>query len=125
MFLRTLYFVVILIATLSCQQKGSFEIDSDKLKELQGEGVTVIDIRTIEEYRQGHIPGVLHIDYQRDDFLIRMDSLEKGNPIVIHCASGGRSGRAIPSLMDAGFGTIYDYAGGFSDWMKKGEKIEK
>ncbi|MEO9484519.1 MAG: rhodanese-like domain-containing protein [Ekhidna sp.] len=121
---RSIYFLSILIGCSSAQQKAVESISAKRLVELQNDGVTVIDIRTKKEYDQGHIPGVVLVDFFSSDFLDQMKKFDRDKPIVIHCASGGRSGKASKMLQEEGFTTIYDYAGGFSDWSSKGMKIE-
>lgn len=124
--IRAIYFLFVLIGCSTVSDQQSTEvIDAQKLMELQTEGVLVIDIRTKNEYDQGHIPGVLHIDFLADGFMDEMKKQDSTKPVIIHCASGGRSGRATKMMKDAGFKTIYDYSGGFSDWKAKGLKIEK
>ena len=92
---------------LACQQAKSINISAEKLKVLQKEGITVIDIRTNKEYASGHIAGVtINIDYLQDDFLEKMEAYDKDEPIIIHCAKGGRSGRAAALLLESGFDVI-------------------
>ena len=115
------------LSTAICQPSGVKSIDADKLIELQSEGVVLIDIRTPEEYTSGHIPSVAYnIDFLNDDFLKNMEeAVDKNQPIVIHCESGGRSKRAAFALEKAGYTRVYDYRGGFADWGARGEAIEK
>jgi len=116
----------VFILLLSCQQINSSQINADQLKELQEKGVVIVDIRTNKEYQAGHIPDVeLNIDYFKSDFLEQMKALNKEEPIVVHCARGGRSGKAVKLLRKEGFLEIYDYVGGFNDWKSRGEKVEK
>lgn len=123
---QTFYSVILLIGLLSCQQANTIKISAEKLKELQKEGVLVVDIRTEKEYNEGHIPDVSeNIDYLKDDFLSKMEGFDKTKPVIIHCARGGRSGKASSLLQQAGFIKIYDYVGGFNDWKARGEAIEK
>ncbi|WP_370087127.1 rhodanese-like domain-containing protein [Ekhidna sp.] len=122
--IRTIYFLFALFACSAVEQEPIEVISANKLIELQKEGTVVVDIRTQEEYDEGHIPGVLHIDFLADGFLDRMKSQDMDAPIVIHCASGGRSGKASKMLSEAGFKKIYDYSGGFSDWKSNGLDIE-
>ncbi len=124
--IRTIYSTVILIILLACQQVDATKITAEELKDLQSQGVVVVDIRTEKEYAAGHIPGVSNnIDYTQEDFLRNMDVFDKSKPIVIHCARGGRSGKASILLQEAGFLKIFDYVGGFNDWKKRGESIAK
>ena len=123
--IRTIYFLIVLFGCAAPAQEGIETIDAKKLIELQDSGVPVVDIRTLREFDQGHLPGVVHIDYRSQDFLQRMQDLDMSKPVIIHCASGGRSRNAAVMLQKAGFKTIYDYSGGFADWKSKGLKIEK
>lgn len=122
--MRIIYFLAILFSCSSPVQENSEIINADKLIQLQKEGIPVIDIRTQKEFDQGHIPGVIHIDFFASDFIERISKQDMSEPIIIHCASGGRSGKATKKLMDAGFQIIYDYSGGFSDWKSKGLDVE-
>lgn len=100
-------------------------INAQRLKELQSQGIEIIDIRTNGEYQDGHIPGVPNIDFMSSDFDGLISKKDKEKPLIIHCASGGRSKRASEKLLALGFSKIYDYSDGFSDWKKRGEMIEK
>ena len=116
---------ILVFISIGCTQHGILVVDADQLKKLQSAGVTVVDIRTDVEYQQGHIPGVVHVNYNADNFIDQMNEMDKDQPIVIHCARGGRSSSAAKLLAKEGFSIIYDYSGGFLDWKKRGEKIEK
>ena len=122
--IRFIYFLFILVGCSNQEPQGIENINAEKLKELQQAGIPVIDIRTKKEYDQGHIPGVMHLDFFSSDFLEKIKAQDLSKPIVIHCASGGRSGKAAKMLQDAGFKMVYDYSGGFSDWKSKGLEIE-
>ncbi len=88
--------------------------------------MTVVDIRTIGEYKRGHIAGVSNnIDFLKPDFLEKMDAFDKSEPIVIYCQVGGRSARAATLLKKNGFDKVYDYGVGFSDWQKNGLPIDR
>ena len=53
----------------------------------------VIDIRTPEEYKEGHIKGARLIDYLADDFSSKLSKFDREQAYLIHCRSGGRRGR--------------------------------
>ncbi len=74
----------------------------------------LLDVRTLEEYDRGHIEGALLIPHsQLED---RLDELEGYDKILVYCASGNRSVAASQILIEAGFGEVYDLAGGYSAW---------
>ncbi|MEP0985260.1 rhodanese-like domain-containing protein [Ekhidna sp.] len=123
--IRGIYFLLIIASCASVDQAAVEVITAEKLLELQHEGVLVFDIRTPDEYKSGHIPNVIHVNYFDKDFIDQMKKHNQNEAIVIHCASGGRSSKAAKKLIEAGFVRVYDYGGGFNDWSAKGLSIEK
>ncbi len=123
--IRTIYFLIILYGCSAASQDSIEVVDATKLTELKLAGISIVDIRTEKEYNEGHIAGVEHINFYRSDFIEAMGKLGKDKPIIIHCAKGGRSGKAAKALKEAGFIKIYDYRGGFSDWISRGLDIER
>lgn len=78
--------------------------------------VLVVDVRTLEEYRSGHLVGAQHIDASDPDMWeFRTSALDKDQPTVVYCQSGRRSAEAAQRLVDAGFTEVYDL-GGIQDW---------
>ncbi|MGX5572346.1 rhodanese-like domain-containing protein [Bacillus toyonensis] len=82
------------------------EITAREVEErlLRNEEIHVIDVREVEEVREGKIPGVLHIRLGLLEF--RMHELDKNNEYIIVCRSGGRSARAVQFLEGYGFQVI-------------------
>jgi phage shock protein E len=75
--------------------------------------VTVVDVRTVEEFEMGHYPGAQHMPLHRIPYLI--DELKHlSKPIVFYCRSGNRSGQAVAYLRQHGFENIYN-GGGLED----------
>jgi len=87
--------------------------------------VVVLDLRTPEEYRAGHIAGATNVDYLAAGFEQRLNALEKTQPYLVHCAAGGRSTRALPLLREQHFRSIYHLDGGLKAWEKAGLPVEK
>ncbi len=82
--------------------------------------VRVLDIRTPEEFGNGHIEGAINIDFLADGFDAGIGELDKATPYVVHCASGGRSGKSISKFEASGFEKIYHLKAGFSGWEAEG-----
>lgn len=79
----------------------------------------LVDVRTEDEFAQGHLEGALNIDFYSDDFVSEMEkNLDKNSPLFIYCRSGGRSAKASAQLQEAGFHEIYDLSVGYSGWEK-------
>ena len=68
---------------------------------------TVIDVRTPSEYSTGNVPGSVNIPL--DDIPHRMDEIKSFNgPLILCCASGGRSNAACQYLSKQGLSELYD-----------------
>lgn len=65
--------------------------------------VTYVDVRTPEEYNQGHIEGALNIDFRQDNFAEEINKLDKGRKYLVYCRSGNRSGQAVEIMRGLGF----------------------
>ena len=85
--------------------------------------VQLIDVRTPDEYKTGHIPTAKNINFYDADFKDQMEKLDKSKVIAVYCGVGGRSGKASTILTQLGFKTIYDLQGGMSAWKAKGKKV--
>ena len=87
-------------------------------------GMIILDVRTLEEFSEGHLPGAVNLNFFATDFLDKVKSYE-GRQILIHCASGGRSGQALARLKDTTFASLYHLKTGFTGWQSAGKKIER
>ena len=63
--------------------------------------VTVVEVRTQDEWNRGHLEGALHIEWQ--DILQLSSDINKDEKIYLYCRSGNRSGKATKILEDAGY----------------------
>lgn len=84
--------------------------------------VQLIDVRTPQEYVQGHLIGARNIDYQGKSFLSQIQQLDKRLPVAIYCRSGKRSNAAAQLFLREGF-TVADLNGGIMAWQKAGKDI--
>lgn len=77
-------------------------------------GVLVLDVRTQEEYDEGHIPGAVCLPNEeiRSDMPIVFD---KDTEILLYCRSGRRSAEALEKLEKMGYTNVSDF-GGILDW---------
>lgn len=76
----------------------------------------ILDVRTKEEYDSGHIPGAKLVPVQILPMKLNELSGYKDTPILVYCASGGRSPRAVETLADDDFQNIYHLSRGISSW---------
>lgn len=99
---------------------------TDFNKELSSGKYQLIDIRTKEEYIDGHIKGSVQKDfYQTEEFRKYLSSLDKKKSYLIYCTSAKRSGAALEIMKGMGFTDVKDLDGGYNAWISQGLPIEK
>ena len=79
----------------------------------------ILDVRTPEEFKEGHIDNALNIDWLGDHFVQDAEKLDKDKPVFVYCRSGKRSKAASDKLQEMGFKTIYNLDGGYISWSTK------
>jgi rhodanese-related sulfurtransferase len=95
------------------------------LKDNAASGVVVLDVRTPDEYRSGHIADATNIDFRGSDFGDRVKKLDPSKTYLVHCASGGRSTTSLAVFQKLGFKSVVHLDGGFNAWKKAGYPVEK
>jgi phage shock protein E len=88
------------------------------------DGALLLDVRTPEEWAEGHLEGAAHKDYWGDaDFDDAMNSIPRDRPVLVYCAGGGRSGLTAQELHEAGHREVYNLADGISGWIREGQPV--
>src|SRR5690606_14763674 len=85
----------------------------------------VLDVRTPEEFASGHLEGARNIDFMDASFAEKLAALDRSGPYLIHCASGGRSSRALRTLQELGFQTVVHLDGGLNAWREAGKPVTR
>lgn len=75
--------------------------------------IHLIDVREVDEVKEGKIPEAIHIPFGLLEF--RIHELDKSIEYTMVCRSGGRSGRAVQLLERHGF-KVVNMVGGMDDW---------
>lgn len=75
-------------------------------------GALLIDVRTPQEYAQGHLAGAINIDIEAPTFIDEIKKLDPSTPTFVYCRSGNRSGQAIAIMKKLGFTSLTDLSGG-------------
>lgn len=86
---------------------------------------TVLDVRTADEFKDGHIPGAVNLDVLDAGFEKQVAALDKSKTYLVHCASGRRSANAAGQMKTLGFKSVVDLAPGFNGWKAAGKPVEK
>ena len=85
--------------------------------------ITVLDVREEGEWREGHIPGAVHIPL--GELEKRAGEIPRASPIAVTCASGARSSSAVSLLQRQGFQDVSNILGGTTAWQRANLPLEK
>ena len=85
------------------------------------EGYIILDVRTQEEYDEGHIPGAIVISHEEIEEKAEDVLTDKDQLILVYCRSGRRSKIPAEALVELGYTNIKDF-GGIIDWLYEVEK---
>jgi rhodanese-related sulfurtransferase len=84
----------------------------------------LLDVRTAEEYADGHIAGSANVDFYKADFKDSIAALDRDGEYVVYCRSGNRSGQTIALMRTLGFTNVTDIDGGIVSWQADGLPVE-
>ena len=87
----------------------------------QREGAILLDVRTLQEYREGHIPGSKNVPLQQLDKIGSVAD-NKNTPLFVYCYSGGRSRQATAMLQHMGYANVQNI-GGIAAYRGKVESV--
>ena len=86
-------------------------------------GVIVLDVRTPEEFKTGHLVNAININLEGSDFASEVSKLDKNSTVAVYCRSGNRSGVATKQMAELGFTDMYDMQGGIVEWQAVGGQV--
>ncbi|MGB8451788.1 MAG: rhodanese-like domain-containing protein [Anaerocolumna sp.] len=116
--------LILIIITLSgcgtdkdSSDSGYTKITAKEAKEMmdQDSTITILDVRTEEEYNTGHIEGAILIPDTEISDKAEETLTDKSAAILVYCRSGRRSALAAADLVELGYSKVYDF-GGITDW---------
>lgn len=84
-----------------------------------------LDVRTPEEFKDGHVENALFLNLKSGDFEDELDRLDKNRKYFVYCGRGPRSEKACGLMKKHGFNEIYKITGGFEKWKSKRLPVEK
>ena len=131
--IKTIYFMFFIcmfaVAMVACKGKSNDDFKNVSADEFEGfignEQIQIVDVRTVAEYSEGHIPGSLNINVLDESFSANADELlNPEQTIAVYCKSGRRSRNAAKILVKKGF-KVYNLDKGFDNWKELGKEIEQ
>jgi thioredoxin len=100
------------------QNKTRFNLSAEEFnkKISVSKDLTLVDVRTPEEFEKGHLVNAQNIDYNGDNFKQEITKVDKTKPVYVYCLSGGRSGNAAREMRAMGYKEVYELDGGILKW---------
>lgn len=96
---------------------------ADKLK--AATEVTLIDVRTAEEFSEGHLAGAKNFDWNGGHYEHQVMAVDKKKPVFVYCTKGGRSASAAEKMRSMGFKEVYELEGGLDKWQSANLPVVK
>lgn len=121
-----LFSILITVSLVSCSQQNNYSLTADAFeKGLQNGNVQLLDVRTAEEFKTGHLKNALQANYNNSkEFIDRTQHLDKNKPVYVYCLSGVRSDYALSLLREKGFTQLYHLKGGINAWKQNNKPVE-
>ena len=120
-----LILMISITAFLEAQTKK--EVNSKEVSVLlqKDPNVVVLDVRTADEFKEGHIKGAINIDIRADDAFARIDKLNHKVDYIVYCRTHHRSGLAVEHMIQSGFKKVYQLMDGFPGWLENKFPVQK
>lgn len=122
----SILFLLLTACSGSSQSQGVKDLDAQAFaQQLKKEPGVVLDVRTPEEYSEGHLPNAQLLNFYDDDFRSKLQQLDKDKTYYVYCRSGGRSSRAVALMKELGFKKVYNLKGGIMQWQAQKLPVER
>ena len=94
----------------------SYEINMDELKNKKNEGAVIVDVRSSQEYNEGHLLEAINIPYYEIKKNVNNIIKDKGQEIVVYCQEGVRSKQAYKILKKLKYDNVFSLYKGLDNW---------
>jgi thioredoxin 1 len=116
--LSVFFLFSVFLTSCSVGQQNNTVIDAQQFAEniKSDTPVTILDVRTPQEFSEGHIENAINMDWNSQEFEKLAGKLNQSIPVYVYCLSGGRSHAAAQKLHEMGFKQIRELKGGMMTW---------
>ena len=97
-----------------CRNLQNGDITLEELKDKLSQGAILIDVRSNQEYREGHLQGAINIPDFEIEKRVEREIPKKNQLIVLYCQYGGRSRSSMLIMKKMGYTNIYNLYGGLN-----------
>jgi rhodanese-related sulfurtransferase len=113
-----IFVFVLFTAFIQLNAQNKTEVNSKQVSELiqKNKKWIILDVRTPEEFKAGHLKGAINIDIKRSDAFGLIDKLDHNATYVVHCRTHHRSQIAVDHMLGSGFKRIYQMMDGYTGW---------
>lgn len=110
--------LVLLLAASNVSLADMVDISQTELMQRieTGHEQLLLDVRSPEEYREGHVPGAVNISHDQLEARVAEIGSHKNKDVVLYCRSGRRASIAAEILQSAGFSKLQHLDGDMFDW---------
>ncbi|MBT8320344.1 MAG: rhodanese-like domain-containing protein, partial [Eudoraea sp.] len=103
---------------ISCADSKKSKMPISELTSVDLENAVLLDVRTPEEFAEGHLEGAVNMDWYQADFAKQLEAIGKGNKVYVYCKKGGRSAEAANLMDSLGYKKVVDLTGGYDAWLE-------
>lgn len=117
---RSVLFLLFFLALVGCAapaESGYRQVSMEEAIDMmeEEEAYILLDVRTVEEFKEKHIPGAICVPNETIDKDEIPELPDKEQLILVYCRSGNRSKQASQKLADLGYTNVVEF-GGINDW---------
>ena len=113
-------FLLVVFTELRRKASNLLSVDASDAVKLINNDATVIDLRSAESFSRGHIVNARNIPMDELDARLEKLASLKSKPVVTVCDMGMTSTKALNTLQQAGFESVYSLKGGMNGWSQAG-----
>jgi phage shock protein E len=119
--------VLLLISFTAINAQNKIEVNSKEVNTMlqKDKKLIVLDVRTVDEFNDGHIKGAINIDIKQPDAFSKIDKLDHNAKYIVHCRTNHRSKIAVDHMVQSGFKTVYQMMDGITGWNQNSLPIIK
>ena len=116
---------ILLLAAVQVSAKDISVKDAATLLQNPPPGLTIVDVRTPAEFREGHLAGAVNMDFFGASFDSQILGLPKDKPVLLYCRTGNRSAGAYEAMEKEGITNILHMNEGITGWQKQDLPLQK
>ena len=118
-------FTIVMCVAVSCRSSATSTLEVNLFEQTlsQTPKPQLIDVRTPQEYGEGHLPGAILMNVRDAGFDSLIRTLDKTRPVFVYCRTGKRSLEAATVLEKHQFKAVYNLEGGIVAWKNKGKTV--